>query len=91
MPIGKRPKLGAVFGFVSVAILGHIWIVFLAPIKWNLSYPVGDFWVLVTMLVAIMMSIAAGMLGTRQWFFLTVVAVGTFVYIGWIYRTPMWN
>jgi len=74
-----------------MAILGFIWLVFLAPIKWNLNYPVGYFWFLVTILVAIMMSITAGILGTRRWYFLTLVAVGTFVYAGWIYRTPMLN
>jgi hypothetical protein len=86
-----RTVLSRMFGVLSIAILVHIWLVFSAPIKWNLRYPGGSASVLVALLLCFGMSFLAARWGGSKWYLLTIFAVITFIYVGWFYRPPMWN
>jgi hypothetical protein len=89
-----EPKavLSKIFGILSLALLAHIWLVFSAPLTWNLRYPGGPPLVLVALLLSLGMScLAARWGGSKWWYVLAIFAVLTFMYVGWFYRPPMWN
>ena len=82
--------LSSALGCASVVGLVFTWLVVLAPVKANLRYFGGGLWATLTMLGCIAMSFGAGWLGSRSWYILTIVALITFVYVGFLIRSPYW-
>ncbi len=91
MTLNKAKALAGTLGLVSAAGLGLVWVVVLAPVRWGLRYPGGGLSGLLTMIGYVAMTLAAGRLGSRRWYALTIIAVLTFVYVGFFIRSPYWN
>jgi hypothetical protein len=87
----KARVLAVALGLLSAGGLALVWAVVLAPVRWGLRYPGGGLSGLLTMIVYVAMTLAAGQLGSRRWYALTVIAVLTFVYVGFFIRSPYWN
>jgi multisubunit Na+/H+ antiporter MnhB subunit len=83
--------LAVTLGLLSAAGLAFVWVVVSAPVRWDLRYPGGGFSGLLTVIAYIGMSVVAGRWGSRKWYALTVIAVLTFVYVGFFIRSPYWN
>jgi hypothetical protein len=83
--------LAVTLGLLSAAGLVLVWIVLLAPVGWRLEYPGGALSGLLSMISYLVMSFAAGWLGSRKWFVLTIIVVLTFVYMTLVLRSPYWN
>lgn len=91
MTVPKRPLWPRVLGFVAAVILCHIWLVPLAPPRWNLRYPGGPSLALAAMLLATAGSAAAGKAGMRWWFLVALAALATLAYLGWFYSLHFWS
>jgi hypothetical protein len=87
----KTRPLAVALGLLSAAGLALVWAVVLAPLRWNLSCPGGGLAGLLTMISSLTMALAAGRLGSRKWYVLTVIAALTFVYVSFFIRSPYWN
>ncbi len=86
----KSRALSTVLGYLSVAGLGFIWLVDLAPLRWNLRYPGGALSGILTMIGCIVLSSLAGRWGSRDWYFVTAIASLTFAYIGFFKPSAYW-
>ena len=91
MALYEKRTLAVALGSLSAVGLAFVWVVLLAPVHWYLTYPGGAPSGLLTMLCYIAMSIVAGRWGSRQWYALTVIAVLTFLYMGFFVRSPYWS
>jgi len=86
-----RSSMANVLGIATVVYLLFLWTIVLNPLKWNVSFPGGLRAGFLTMLLAIAMSVLAGVWGKRAWLIIiAAVAVLTFIYIGFFYRMPLW-
>jgi len=91
LAIQKRPKIATVAALLAIAIVGHIWFVFLAPTRWGIFYPGGVVGLVFMMVLAIGLSAVASILGGRRWYLVTLAALATFVYIGFFVRSNLWS
>jgi hypothetical protein len=63
MALKTNKGMGAAFGLFGLVILGHLWFVLLAPVRWNIRYPGGLIAMFAAMIVAACLSIVAGRWG----------------------------
>ncbi|MEO6830019.1 MAG: hypothetical protein ABI164_09415 [Acidobacteriaceae bacterium] len=73
----KISRLWNICGFLSLLILAHFWIVLLDPFKRGWHYPGEAAGFLVAVVAAGLLSVAAGIGGSRYWYGSTVAVALT--------------
>jgi hypothetical protein len=91
MTLPKVQTLATTLGLLSAAGLLFVWVFILAPVRWDLRYPGGGLWGLLTISGSIVTSFAAAEWGSRKWYALTVIAVLTITYMAMFIRSAYWN
>jgi energy-coupling factor transporter transmembrane protein EcfT len=91
-PVSAQDKfLSRTLGASSALILLYFTIIFSSPIRWNLQYPVGPWFLLLAIGFSIVLSCLAARWGTRGWYLLIAWAALFLIYLVFIYKPPMWN
>jgi len=90
MDIKSRSSVANILGIVTTLYLAFLWMVVLNPLRWNVSFPGGIKAGFITMLLAICASTLAALWGKRAWWIIAACSIGTFIYIGFFYRMPLW-
>ncbi len=85
-----RSSVANALGIVSVALLCFLWVIALNFLRLNLRFPGGLQGGAVTMILAMLFSLLAGIWGRRMWFVVLAAAILTFVYIGFFYKLQLW-
>ena len=85
----SRSTAASVLGILSLLGPVVLWAFSLAPPRWDLRLPGGMWGAILTLLLPIVMSIIAGILGKRAWFVVTAFSVFTFVYFGFLLESPL--
>jgi hypothetical protein len=83
-----RSATANVLGVLALIYLVFLWTIVLNPVKWNLSFPGGLSAGFITMLLAILASVVAGIWGKRAWLVVAGAATLTFIYIGFVEKMP---
>lgn len=89
MDVRARSRTANTLGLITVLYLLFLWVVVLNPFAWDLRFPGGLKSGFITMLLAIVASLIAGIWGKRAWLIVTAAATSTFVYILFFYKMPM--
>lgn len=87
----SRSTAATVLGILSLIGPVLVWTFIFAPLRWNIRFPGGVWGAILTLLLAIAMSVIAGICGKRAWFVATVFSVFTFVYWGFLLKSPWWQ
>jgi hypothetical protein len=90
MPIKARPIVADVLGCSTVVLLVLLWVVVPDPLKLHLTFPGGLQGIGFALLWVLVAPFLAGFWGRKSWFVVAVLAVITFVYVGFIYQPPLW-
>jgi hypothetical protein len=85
-----RQSAASTLGFVSLAGMLMLWAFMLEPLTSDVRFPGGGLAMLPIWLLAILASFLAGLWGSRKWFVATLVAIGGFVYWGFLRQSPWW-
>jgi|HubBroStandDraft_6_1064221.scaffolds.fasta_scaffold303697_1 hypothetical protein len=91
MAVAENKILSRTLGVFSALILLYFTIIFCAPMRWNLQYPLGPWFLLVAIAFSIVLSLLAVKWGARGWYLLTLWAGLFLVYLFFVYKPPMWN
>jgi hypothetical protein len=90
MITGKRSAAAIILGLLSMMGLALLWLIMLAPMRWDLRFPGGGQGATLILLSAIGASVTAGILGRRTWFIIATWGVITFLYVWFFLKSPIW-
>ena len=77
----KRVAIWHICGLLALAFVAHFWITVADPLKRHWHYPGEATGFLIGFLVSLMLSVAAGMKGSRAWYAATFALFVTLVMV----------
>jgi hypothetical protein len=78
----KTPRWTKIVGTLSILPALYFWLWILGPKSWLASYPGKPGMVLIGILCAIPLSIVVATRGSRVWYVVTAIALGTLLFVG---------
>ena len=78
----KTPRWTKIVGTLSILPALYFWLWILRPKFWLASYPGKPGMVLIGILCAIPLSIVVATRGSRVWYVVTAIALGTLLFVG---------
>lgn len=84
-----QKTLTVISGTASIGLVVFLWLVVLAPVRWNLRFPGGLHWMAICLVASVVFSVLAWKYGGRAWLVALFSAIFTFIYIGFVMRFPL--
>jgi len=79
-----------VLGCSAIVLLVFLWLVVPDPFKLHLGFPGRMRGIAIALLWVIVAPLLAGVWGRKIWFVVLALSVITFVYVGFVYQSPLW-
>jgi len=78
-------------GVVSTIMLARLWVSLFVPYTWGLQFPGGDIGAASALLSAIVLSLIAGIWGSRTWLYVLGAGILTVAYILIFTNRSVWH